>query len=165
LAAECDSTTDAARRLKDIDAQLAYLALLTQRQIKPLSRWEKPLEPKQIALLENMRLRTARVKRTVETAQEITETIFSTSQDLIELYRTKFENKPVDKSPATARFEGFLFGYPPCCVEQYISHPYARNDLPAEQQKILFHWACKNCPVTSSLLPVYVEVYEQIKKL
>lgn len=152
----------AVRQLKDIDEQLAYLALLMCEGIKPLSRWEKPLEEKGLRLLEDMGLLTKQVHRTVKTGKEVIETIFSRSPGYILAYEARFANTPIDKSPATGRFEGFLFGFPPCCVEQFIRHPYAKNDLNPEDQKILFHWACRECKITPILLPVYKRLHNTL---
>ena len=61
-------------------------------------------------------------------------------------------------------YEGFLFGYPPCCVNEYIRHPYTQNGFTTEQQKILFHWACKNCEVTPFILPVYQNTHNLVMR-
>lgn len=150
------------RQLKDIDKQLAYLGLLTCEGIKPLSRWEKPLDEEVLNLLENMGLVTKQIRRTVKTGKEVIETIFSRSPGYIWAYESRFADTPIDKSPATRRFEGFLFGFPPCCVEQFIRHPYAKNDLNREDQKILFHWACRECKITPVLLPVYKRLHSSL---
>jgi len=147
------------RQLKNIDEQLAYLALLTCEGIKPLSRWEKPLDEEGLRLLEDIGLLTKQVRRTVKTQKEVIETIFSRSPGDIQVYEARFADTPIDKSPQAKRFEGFLFGYPPCCVEQFIRHPYAQNDLCPEDQKILFHWACRDCEITPILLPVYKRLH------
>jgi hypothetical protein len=150
------------RALKAIDFELAYLALLTREGLKPLSRWEKHIDEDGLDFLHRMGLLTAQVRRTVKTGDEIVETVFSRSQACLELYGQRFENAPVDKSAETQRFEGFLFGYPPCCTEEYIRHPYSENDLPEKERKILFHWACKNCNVTPLLLNAYKKVYNML---
>jgi len=111
--------------LKAIDFELAYLALLTREGIKPLSRWEKPLDEKGIKLLRRMDLTVKQVRRKVKTGDVVIETIFSRSPIPLELYEKRFADTAVDKSAGTQRFEGFLFGYPPCCIEQYIRQPYA----------------------------------------
>ena len=147
------------RHLKDIDEQLAYLVLLTCEGIKPLSRWEKPLEENGLNLLEGMGLVTKQIRRTVKTQKEIIETIFSRSPGYIRAYEARFADTPIDKSPQARRFEGFLFGYPPCCVEQFIRHPYAKNELKPKDQKILFHWACSKCKITPILLPAYKRLH------
>ena len=150
------------RQLKDIDEQLAYLALLTCEGIKPLSRWEKPLEEKGLRLLKDMGLLTKQIRRTVKTGKLVSETIFSLSPGYIQAYEARFADTPIDKSPQARRFEGFLFGFPPCCVEQFIGHPYAKNDLNPEDQKILFHWACSKCKITPILLPVYKKLHNTL---
>jgi hypothetical protein len=148
------------KSLKEIDFELAYLALLTIKGLKPVSRWEKPLNNQVLKLLQQMGLLTKQIRRKVKTGKEVVETIFSRLPGYIQLYQQRFENTAIDKSARTQRFEGFLFGYPACCVNAYIRQPYALNNLPAEDQKILFHWACKDCKITGLLLPAYKEVYK-----
>jgi hypothetical protein len=147
------------KALKEIDLELAYLALLTRKGLKPLSRWEKPLDDSGLELLQQMGLLTKQIRRTVKTGKVVSETIFSISTGYIQLYEKRFGDTLIDKSAATVRFEGFLFGFPPCCVDEYIRHPYAKNNLNAEQQKILFHWACKDCKITPLLLSAYKSLY------
>ena len=150
------------KTLKAIDFELAYLALLTREELKPLSRWEKPLDEKGLEILRRLGLKTKQIRRKVKTGDDVIETIFSRSSACLELYEQRFANTPVDKSAETQRFEGFLFGYPPCCIEQYIIKPYARNDLTDHQRKILFHWACNHCTVTPLLLPAYEKVFSRL---
>ncbi|MFB0525081.1 MAG: hypothetical protein ACETVZ_06035 [Phycisphaerae bacterium] len=147
------------KALKEIDFELAYLALLTCEGLKPLSRWEKPLDEQGLKLLLRMGLLTKQIQRKVLTGKLVLETIFSRLPAYIQLYERRFANTAIDKSAETQRFEGFLFGYPACCVDQYIRQPYAPNNLPAEKQKILFHWACKNCKITPLLLSAYKSVH------
>jgi len=152
------------RSLKEIDFELAYLAMLTREGIKPLSRWEKPLADKDLKLLQRMGLLTKQVRRTVKSGKEFIETIFSRTPAYLRLYEQTFENTPIDKSAPTQQLEGFLFGYPPCCVNQYIRKPYAANNLPEQKQKILFHWACRDCKVTPLLLPAYKSIHDLIDR-
>ena len=152
------------RALKEIDLELAYLAVLTREGLKPLSRWEKSLTDGDLELLQRTGLITKQVRRTVKTGKEIVETIFSRTPAYIQLYEQAFGNTPIDKSPQTKRFEGFLFGYPPCCVNQYIRKPYAPNNLPEQEQKILFHWACRDCKVTPAMLPVYKNAHDLLER-
>ena len=115
------------RALKEIDLELAYLAVLTREGLKPLSRWEKSLTDGDLELLQRTGLITKQVRRTVKTGKEIVETIFSRTPAYIQLYEQTFGNTPIDKSPQTKRFEGFLFGYPPCCVNQTICRNRSRK--------------------------------------
>ena len=151
--------------LKQIDFELAYLVLLTCQGLKPLSRWEKPLADNELASLQQIGLLTKKISRTVKTGKEVFETVFSLSPAYIKLYQQRFGDTPIDKSPETQRFEGFLFGYPPCCIERYISKPYAVNNLEEKDQKILFHWACKDCKVTPFLLDSYRSFYDALSNL
>jgi len=152
------------RALKAVDFELVYLAFLTQEGVKPLSRWEKPLDSEQIAALEDMGLLTGRVERTVQSGKRIVEVVFSRSPGCIRTYEAAFAGTPIDKSAVTQRLEGYLFGYPPCCVEGYIRRPYTANGLPAEDQKILFHWACSGCRITPLLLPAYIRVHDTVSR-
>ncbi|MCX5638878.1 MAG: hypothetical protein NTX52_14470, partial [Planctomycetota bacterium] len=112
--------------LKEIDFELVYLAILTCEGIKPLSRWEKPLDNQGLELLQQLGLPPTetfggllakQITRSVKTGAEVIETIFSRAPAYIQLYEQCFGNTPIDKSAQTQRFEGFLFGYPPCCIE------------------------------------------------
>jgi len=147
------------RALKAIDFELAYLALLTREGLKPLSRWEKTLDNKALELLHETGLFTKQILRKVKTGDEVIETVFSRSPACIVLYEHRFASTLIDKSAETQRFEGFIFGYPPCCIEQYIRSPYSKNNLPEKERRILFHWACDNCTVTALLLKAYEKVY------
>ncbi|MHC4326457.1 MAG: hypothetical protein ACYSUX_19490 [Planctomycetota bacterium] len=148
--------------LKETDFELAYLAALTCTGLKPLSRWEKPLADGDLELLQRTGLLTSQVRRTVKSGKEIVETIFSRAPVYIRLYEQAFGNTPIDKTARTQLFEGFLFGYPSCCVNHYIHKPYAPNNLTDQEQKILFHWACRGCEVTPALLPAYKSVHDSI---
>jgi hypothetical protein len=152
------------RALKQIDLELAYLVLLTREGLKPLSRWEKSLDDGALGLLQQMGLLTKRIRRTVKTGQEVIETIFSRTPGSIRLYEQSFADTPIDKSVATQRIEGFLFGYPPCCIEQYIRKPYAPNDLADQDRKVLFHWACPACKITPVLLVAYKSIYALLNR-
>ncbi len=159
---ESSEIKSSVRALKGIDFELAYLALLTCEGIKPLSRWEKPLTDDGLELLRQTGLLTKQIRRTVETGKEVIETIFSQLPAYLGLYEQRFGNRPIDKSAQTLQFEGFLFGYPPCCVKEYIRKPYAPNNLGAEEQKILFHWACRDCKITPVLLDAYKSIYNSL---
>lgn len=150
----------ALRHLKAIDFELAYLALLTREGLKPLSRWEKPLDQSALHALHNVGLLARAVHRRVRSGKGFTETIFGKTPACGELYARHFEDLPVDKSAETVRVEGFLFGYPPCCVTQYIRHPYAPNEFPTHKREILFHWSCKGCIITPLLVPLYEKLHQ-----
>ncbi len=164
MALDSQEIRQCVRKLKEKDFELAYLALLTREGLKPLSRWEKPLDDHGLELLQQIGLLTKQIQRTVKTGKLVSETIFSISPGYIRLYEERFAGKPIDKSAETVRFEGFLFGFPPCCVDEYIRHPYAKNVLDSQDQKILFHWACKNCEITAILLPYYQDINNFLMK-
>jgi hypothetical protein len=150
--------------LKEIDFELAYLAILTHEGLKPMSRWEKTLAEGDLELLRQIGLLTKQIDRTVKTGKEVIETIFSRAPIYMQLYEQAFGNTPIDKSARTQLFEGFLFGYPSCCVNQYIRKPYAPNNLAEQQQKILFHWACRDCKITPLLLPAYKMIHDSLDR-
>lgn len=151
--------------MKQIDFELAYLALLTHEGLKPLSRWEKPLDENGLDLLQKMNLLTNQIRRTVKADDDVTETIFSRSPAYMDLYEKCFGDTPIDKSVRTQRMEGFLFGYPSCCVDRYIQEPYAPNNMTQKDQEILFHWACKDCLVTPVLFPAYRSIHDWLEHL
>jgi hypothetical protein len=151
-------------KLKEIDFELTYLAMLTRQGLKPLSRWEKPLDDNSFGLLKLLGLLTKQINRTVKTGKVVSETIFSVSSGYIRLYERRFVDRPIDKSALTIRFEGFLFGFPPCCVDEYIRQPYIKNTIDPKDQKNLFHWACKDCKITPTLLPEYRRIHEYLTK-
>ena len=62
-----DQLVDCLRGLKEIDFELAYLALLTREGLKPMSRWEKPPSGNEREPLARMGLITSQVRRTVRT--------------------------------------------------------------------------------------------------
>jgi len=152
------------RVLKQIDFELAYLSVLTCEGIKPLSRWEKPLDKKGLRLLEGMGLLTRQIPRMVKTGDGIIETIFSRTPAYLDFYEESFKDTPVSKSIRTQRLEGFLFGYPPCCVDQYIRTSYTPNNIAGQDQEILFHWACKDCAITPVLLQRYRNVHDWLEQ-
>jgi len=153
------------RDLKAVDFELAYLALLTREGIKPLSRWEKPTDDRTLLALRGMGLYTERIRRKVRLGKAFDETIFSRTCMHLEIYAAHFRDRPVDKSAETVRVEGFLFGYPPCCVSHYVRRPYAPHEFPMQQQAILFHWTCRGCVITPSLIPYYERIHRILQAL
>lgn len=150
--------------LRSIDFELAYLALLTREGVKPVSRWEKPLDASGLEALEQIGLRTRQVHRTVRTGKAFRETVFGRAPAYLEVYARHFEGRPVDKSAETVRIEGFLFGYPPCCVAQYIKRAYAPNEFPTHKREILFHWTCQGCIITPLLTPLYERIHQLVRE-
>ena len=138
-----------------IDFEPAYLAALTRRGLKPLSRWEGPLHPRARTILRRLGLQVREIRRFTRAGRPATEWIFSASEECLELYARVFEGKPLGEDPAEARLAGRLFGYPSCCVESFVKHGYTPNSLPPEDQRILFHWACPDCALSPLLLPGY----------
>ncbi|MBN2000553.1 hypothetical protein JW935_23595 [candidate division KSB1 bacterium] len=148
-----------------INFDLVYLALLTKAGLKPLSRWENRLHQAEIDLISKMRLESAYVNRLLKNGTQKTEFLFGGSKMYLDLYVSRFNGKPVIKSAQEMRFEGYLFGFPPCCVEHYIKHGYSLNNLTEQQQRLLFHWSCPNCSITPNLLPEYEKIYAECCKM
>lgn len=143
-----------------LEFDLAYLALLAQNGIKPLSRWEGIVPHGIEEVMDEMGLEQAYVRRRLQNGKSTTEFIFSKSEALLDLYLQRFEGTLIDKSTETKRLEGFLFGFPPCCVESFTHFGYRPNGLAPEDQKLLFHWACPHCRVTPLLLPSYRRLHQ-----
>lgn len=148
-----------------IDFDLTYLILLTENGAKPLSRWEGILPGGIEKVMGDLGLQYAYVQRRLHNGSSTTEFIFSKSDSLLDLYLHHFDDSYVDKSPVTQRIEGFLFGFPPCCVESFARFGYRPNGLGKEDQKLLFHWACPDCRVTPLLVPSYRAVHRMCSEL
>ncbi len=151
--------------LNRLPFELAYLALLTRYNLKPLSRWEATLEPREMGILGDLGLEIAHLNRRTLFGRKLPRIVFSTSTRYIDAYVKRFDGKRLTHSPGATRLEGFFFGYPSCCVEQFISAPYISNGLAAEDQRILFHWACPDCHSTRSLLRDYRSLYRDCADL
>ena len=74
------------KTLKKLGFDIAYLALLTKEQIKPLSRWEGAFSRKQIRALQHLGLRTGTVDRKLLNGNMTRELIFSTSSRYLDVY-------------------------------------------------------------------------------
>ena len=150
----------ASLKIPKMEFEFFYLAELTQQHIKPLSRWEKPLPAKYSQWLKKRGLLTDFIKRRTECGDTIVETVFSKSQRYLDYYQKHFNGRVLNKLPDTQLKEGFLFGYPSCCVGQFIQNPYAKNNISRENQQKLFHWACPGCRATPELLPYYRKIFD-----
>lgn len=146
------------------ERELVYLALLTREGLKPLSRWERPLDPHGREGLETLGLRARAVGRRLASGRRLAEWVFSKESACRDAYGRRFHGQPLRQDPRTMRAEGRWFGYPGCCVEHYLAHGYARNDLDPADQRLLFHWACPRCAITPLLLPEYRRIYEQARR-
>ena len=152
-------------RLGSIEFELLYLGLLTKKQVKPLSRWERGFGRTELKALKSLGLKTKTVERRLQPGRTSEELIFSKDRGLIGEYANAFMKKPIDYSRNTTRLEGRLFGYPECCVQSFVKHGYPANGLDEQDQEILFHWSCPNCQATAELLPRYRNVYQEAKRL
>jgi len=151
--------------LHDQRFQLLYLALLTSRKVKPLSRWEKPIGYREKHLLEKFDLVAEPVTRFCENGKKIEEFIFSRSSRYLATYTRYFDQKSLIITPAQRKIEGFLFGYPSCCVENFIHNGYTRNIYIDKEQKLLFHWICPDCRISPSLFPIYRSIFDECSEL
>jgi hypothetical protein len=154
-----------AESLGRLPFELAYLALLTSYRIKPLSRWEKPLSPETIEILDSLGLEVAGIDRHALFGRRLPRTVFSAHPRYVGAYRKRFAGKRLRPSPRVTKLEGWFFGYPSCCVRQFIEKPYSPNGLRREDQSILFHWACPDCASTASLLGEYRRVYAECVRI
>ncbi len=151
-------------RLRDLTClpfELAYLVLLTRSKLKPLSRWEAALTPSETDLLNGYGLEVAPVIRSTLFGRRLPRVVFSKSDRRIDEYKKRFDGKRLNDMPVVVREEGWFFGYPSCCVEQFIRKPYVVNNIPRADQRILFHWACPDCMSTRSLLREYTVIYRE----
>jgi hypothetical protein len=153
-----------ADHFRKLGFDLAYLSMLTKAGLKPISRWEKEFAPEAERILGEMGLITRTVRRSVRSGKLVRELLFSESDRSLDLYVSRFDGKPIDPTPANMRIEGLLFGYPTCCVESYITKGYAGNSLRRSDQRLLFHWACRNCPITPLLLPCYRRIHRECRR-
>lgn len=144
------------------EQELYYLVELTKQRVKPLSRWEKSLDEEVRRWIRRQGLIVDVIPRKTLLRRPIYETIFSASSHYVDYYHRKFYNSPLRKDAASQRLEGMLFGYPSCCVQQFIQRPYIPNRLKREDQEILFHWACPDCRATRELLPYYQPIHQQV---
>lgn len=146
------------------DFEFYYLFELTRQKIKPLSRWEKPLSDQMYHWLHGHGLQVEIIPRKTLSGRGVTETIFSTSRSYTDLYQKKFANTVLSNGAENQELEGFLFGYPSCCVKQFIHYPYSPNGLDPEVQSLLFHWACDTCRSTAGLIPYYQSIYQSVRE-
>jgi hypothetical protein len=144
--------------------ELAYLSLLTQQGLKPLSRWEKDFDQETQSILQNLGLKSRTVQRSVQSGKLVRELVFSQSDRCLSLYAARFDQTPINRHPENVRIEGLLFGYPSCCVESYLAKGYLDNSLRRTDQRILFHWACPNCAITPALIPHYRKTYRTCRQ-
>jgi len=153
------------RTLRKLGFDIAYLALLTRERVKPLSRWEGRFSRRQIKALRHLGLKTDTVDRKLLNGGTKPELLFSASSRYLDLYRRKYHRSPIIKDHQTVTTEGFLFGYPHCCVKSFAENGYARNEFQGRGQEILFHWACPECRATPELLPHYRRAHDRCREL
>ena len=148
-----------------LDFQLAYLTMLTKQQIKPLSRWEKRISSQKVGILKKQGLKLETVQRKLLNGKYSYETIFSTKSRYLDIYLKNFYNQPIVTQKSDRKKEGFLFGYPSCCVKNFIENGYTKNPYIGKEQEILFHWVCPDCRITPSLIPYYQKIHNECQQL
>lgn len=151
------------RRLAAVDFELALLAVLVVEGWKPLARWEHALTAERHDDLAALGLRSRSIRRSTAAGTLVLETVLSRDTGTLDLYAEAFDETPLRISPAQARLEGWLLGFPPCCVMAYVEHGYAANGLEREAQAELFHWACPGCTITPRLLPKLRDVTRRLR--
>lgn len=153
------------QRLTQLDPQLAYLVQLTRYGLKPLSRWEGKLKEGERDAIGSAGLSVDTIERRTRIGRKIPQTVFSRSSRATEFYRRRFHGTRLQNTPREIRQEGWFFGYPSCCVDEFIRRPYAPNQLSRQEQEILFHWACPDCVVTPGLLREYRRIHAECARL
>ena len=83
--------------------ELLFLALLTAEGVKPLSRWEGPVTPRQWQALTRLGLQVAAVHRAAEWGHSVTHVVFSRDRARLEAHRAAFEGLPVRFDPQRMR--------------------------------------------------------------
>ncbi|MCF7885591.1 MAG: T9SS type A sorting domain-containing protein [Candidatus Marinimicrobia bacterium] len=146
----------------NFDQEFIYLAFLGKNKIKPLSRWEDKFDYQHIDLLKNLGLKSGIIYRKLRNGKKSKELIFGKQTQYINIYQNNFDNQPITKSYHEQLLEGKLFGYPLCCIKNFIENGYTENEFQGEGQEILFHWACPGCKVTPQLIPIYRDIYDQL---
>lgn len=155
---------DLMKAFRKLGFDIGYLALLTKREVKPLSRWESRFSRSQVKALHYLGLKTNTVERKLARGGTLTELIFSTSSRYLDFYTRKFHQSPLKKDHQTVLTEGFLFGYPGCCARNFAEKGYTENAFVGYGQEILFHWACPDCRATPSLLPYYRKTHRECRE-
>ena len=144
---------------KRLGFDLGYLALLTKRGVKLLSRWEAGVTARKIRALRYLGLKTEVVERRLLNCGTTDELIFSNSSNYLDFHKNRYDKRPIKRDYETIITEGFLFGYPSCCAHNFAENGYTKNRYGDNGQEILFHWVCPECRITPSLLPYQTGVY------
>jgi len=150
---------------QELQEDALYLGLLTARGVKPLSRLEYPVEPEVLDVLEGLGLLVASLTRIARNGARVTHLILGTDLDLIEQYKADFDGTVLGETPDVIRLEARYFGFPACCAEAFIQDPRAPNDLPPQEQALLFHRACPGCQETPRLVPLYRSALEKARRI
>ncbi|MDM7925996.1 MAG: FlgD immunoglobulin-like domain containing protein [bacterium] len=150
------------KRSRIREFEFRYLTELTARGVKPMSRWEGPLPDRSRKTLRGRGLSVETVTRRTESGRRVEETVFSASGRYTSLYIRRFGNTLIGGRAGDRKTEGFLFGYPSCCVSEFVRRPYKPNGLDRKTQSMLFHWACEECRSTAELIPYYRSCHDAV---
>lgn len=151
------------RRLAAVDFELALLSVLVVEGWKPLARWEHGLPSARRDDLAALGLHSRTITRRTTAGVAVLETVISRDEGLLALHAEVFDATPLRIDAALARLEGWLLGFPPCCVASYVAHGYAANGLAPADQAELFHWACPGCTITPRILPHLRDVTRRLR--
>ncbi|MCF7741169.1 MAG: hypothetical protein K9N00_05180, partial [Candidatus Marinimicrobia bacterium] len=147
-----------------LEKEFIYLAHLTEKKVKPLSRWEMDFYSQNIESLHNLGLKTQVVNRYLQNGSKTKELIFSRNNKYLKIYAGHFNNQPITNNYQEKFIEGQLFGYPECCIDNFLENGYSENGFEDQGQELLFYWACPGCKITPDLIPLYREIYESLDK-
>lgn len=153
------------RRLAAEGFELALLTVLVMEGWKPLARWEHGLPAERCDDLAALGLRSRTIRRSTTAGTVVLETVISRDDGPIAVYAGCFDETPLRIDAAQARLEGWLLGFPPCCVMAYVEHGYAANGLAPATQAELFHWACPGCTITPRILPSLRDVTRRLRAM
>jgi len=143
-----------------------YLGVLTARGVKPLSRIEYQVPTWALDTLRGLGVSIEPVMRFAANGTGVSHLMLGTDAQRLARYRREYGGTRLDDSaPCVVRAQARNFGYPACCAEAYIAHPYAQSGLLPEDQALLFHRACAGCVASPRLLPAYRAALAQAERL
>jgi hypothetical protein len=140
-----------------------YIALVAFGGWKPLARWERGLPAARHDDLAALGLVSRSIQRRTAAGTVVHETVLARGSGPLALYAEAFDDTSLRIDAAQGRLEGWLLGFPSCCVAAYVEHGYLANALAPAEQAELFHWACPGCTITPRLLPHLRDVTRRLR--
>jgi len=141
------------RRLR-LDA--LYLAVLTARGLKPLSRVEYEVADDIRQVWRKLDLHIASCTQFAANGMPVHHWLLASDSHIAKAYRGLFDGSSLDHhTPDLGRAEARYYGYPVCCIEAYIANPHMPSGLSPGEQALLFHRACVGCVASPRLVPAY----------